>query len=61
MALPPGENETYPQGPEIEERKLGYCDALDIDRQRKASGGLQDEPSDDPVRNSTPFRNLRSV
>lgn len=60
MALPPSQNETYPTQPEIEDNHLGYCDALEPARNRQASGNLSDESPEDPVRNDTPFRNLRS-
>jgi hypothetical protein len=30
-----------------------------LEEQRRQSGGLPDDPTDDPVHNSVPYRNLR--
>lgn len=56
---PPNEVVEVPRHVEREDRVNGYCDLMDLERQRQASGGLPDEPADDPVRNPIPFRKLR--
>lgn len=58
--LPPKENVPLTSKPYDAEGHHGQAERNRIDQMRKQSGGLPDDPIDNPVHNTQPFKDLKS-